>query len=141
LAADLAATVVVFQCPPRFDASEPNISQVRRFFNWAARGRLRLAWEPRHVTWTAELVTSLCRELDLIHAVDPLESPSAYGTPRYFRLHGKSLGGFRYDYDYPYSDAELELIDQKCRGADTYCLFNNMQMAVDAERFERIRTH
>jgi uncharacterized protein YecE (DUF72 family) len=131
----LEATVAVFQCPPSFDASEQNIEQLRHFFHWAPRGNMRFAWEPRHATWTAELVAELCRELGLIHAVDPLEQAAVFGQPQYFRLHGTALGGFRYEYGHPYSDGELATIYDRCLPGPTYCLFNNKEMAIDAERF------
>jgi uncharacterized protein YecE (DUF72 family) len=135
LADALEATVVVFQCPPKFDASDQNIGRLRRFFHWADRHRLRFAWEPRHVTWTRDLVRELCQELDLIHVVDPLEQDDVYGSPRYLRLHGKALGGFRYDYGRVYSDEELAEIYARCQPGPTYCLFNNKQMATDTDRF------
>jgi uncharacterized protein YecE (DUF72 family) len=155
LATALEAPVVVFQCPPSFDASESNVRQFRRFFEWAERGRLRFAWEPRHETWTMELVRELCAWLDLIHVVDPLEqpdvhsfaggsvaaatstpaTPNVYGRPRYLRLHGKALGRFRYDYNGAYTDDELADIKRRCEPGPSYCLFNNKQMAVDTPRF------
>ncbi len=135
LADALEATFVVFQCPPKFDASEENVGRLRRFFQWADRHRLRFAWEPRHATWTRDLVRDLCHELDLIHVVDPLEHDDVYGSPRYLRLHGKALGGFRYDYGRVYSDEELVAIFARCQPGPTYCLFNNKQMATDTERF------
>lgn len=138
LADALAATIVVFQCPPSFAATEENVSQLKRFFHWAPRGRLRFAWEPRHATWTPELAGELCRELDLIHALDPFEQESVFGEPRYYRLHGTATGNFRYDYDHPYSDEELDKLKNLCSGSATYCMFNNKQMAADAERFERL---
>jgi uncharacterized protein YecE (DUF72 family) len=138
LARALEATFVVFQCPPSLDANENNIGQLRRFFEWAERGKLRFAWEPRHATWTVDLVGELCRELDLIHAVDPFEQASAYGDPQYFRLHGKSLGAFRYEYGHEYSDEQLEDLRRMCLVRPTYCLFNNKQMAKDAERFAEL---
>src|SRR5436190_3764738 len=60
LADALVATVVVFQCPPSFAATEANVGQLKRFFHWARRGRLRFAWEPRRNTWTPALVAELC---------------------------------------------------------------------------------
>jgi uncharacterized protein YecE (DUF72 family) len=135
LADALEANVVVFQCPPKFDASDQNVGRLRRFFEWADRHRLRFAWEPRHDSWTRELVRELCQELELIHAVDPLEQDDVYGSPRYLRLHGKALGGFRYDYGRVYSDDELAEIYARCQPGPTYCLFNNKQMASDTERF------
>ena len=135
LATALESTVVVFQCPPSFEATESNVRQMGRFFEWAERGRLRFAWEPRHATWTTDLILDLCAELNLIHVVDPLEQSDVYGQPRYMRLHGKALGRFRYDYDRPYSDEDLAEIKRLCEPGPTYCLFNNKQMAVDTQRF------
>jgi uncharacterized protein YecE (DUF72 family) len=137
LAVALDAIFVVFQCPPSLAASDEIIRQMRAFFHWASRGNLQFAWEPRHASWTPDLIAELCRDLVLVHAVDPFEQASAFGAPRYFRLHGKSLGSYRYDYDYPYSDAELEQLLRMCGAAPTYCMFNNKQMAADAKRFER----
>jgi uncharacterized protein YecE (DUF72 family) len=71
----------------------------------------------------------------LIHVVDPFERPSVVGAPAYYRLHGKSLGAFRYEYGYKYSDEELENLRQCCSTQPSYCLFNNKQMAADAKRF------
>lgn len=139
LANALEATTIVFQCPPSFAASEEHIWQMKAFFEWATRYTFRFAWEPRHVSWTPQIIAQLCQELDLIHAVDPFEQESAAGTPRYFRLHGNALGKFRYDYSYPYSDSELETLLDRCQSAATYCLFNNIQMATDAERFEKLQ--
>jgi uncharacterized protein YecE (DUF72 family) len=135
LANALEAAVVVFQCPPSFDASEENVGRMRSFFQWADRGRLQFAWEPRHATWSRGLVRDLCWELELIHVVDPLEQADVYGSPRYLRLHGKSLGDFRYEYGRTYTDEELADIYERCQPGPTYCLFNNKQMAADAERF------
>jgi uncharacterized protein YecE (DUF72 family) len=134
LAEALEARVVVFQSPPKFDATEENVSQLRCFFHWAERGGLRFAWEPRHGSWTDDLLRELCGELDLIHTVDPLERQSVHGSPNYFRLHGTALGGFRYQYNHPYSDQELGEIGCRCLPGPTYCLLNNIQMAADAPR-------
>jgi uncharacterized protein YecE (DUF72 family) len=134
----LDATVVVFQCPPSFTETDENVTNLRAFFNWAERDDALFAWEPRHATWTPELIAELCSELDLIHAVDPFEQQSAAGSPRYFRLHGKALGNYRYGYNYPYSDNELHQLMHLCSGQPTYCLFNNMQMAADVHRFTEL---
>jgi uncharacterized protein YecE (DUF72 family) len=135
LATALEATVVVFQCPPQFTASEANVAQLRWFFQWAERRGLAFAWEPRHASWTDDLIRELCRSFELIHVVDPLERASVSGEWRYFRLHGRALGHFRYEYRHPYTDEELDLLRERCREAPTYCLFNNAQMAEDIDRF------
>jgi uncharacterized protein YecE (DUF72 family) len=133
-----APRLLCFNAHPAFAATEENVSQLKRFFHWASRGQLRFAWEPRHPTWTPELVGELCREHDLIHAVDPFEQESVFGEPRYYRLHGTATGNFRYEYDHPYSEEELDKLKSLCTGSATYCMFNNKQMATDAERFQNL---
>ena len=133
LARALAAEFVVFQCPPQFLPTEENVANIRRFFTWAQRDRLRFGWEPRHPDWW-ELVAGLCQELDLIHVVDPFYEAPRYGLPHYFRLHGQPRGTYRWEYKYQYSADELAVIARLCRMADTYCLFNNDRMCDDAQR-------
>jgi uncharacterized protein YecE (DUF72 family) len=132
LALALRATVVIFQCPAAYRPTEANLANLRWFFRWARRDRLRFGWEPRGPAWTPDLVAGLCRELDLLHVVDPFQGEATHGTPRYFRLHG--IGG----YEYRYSDAELTRLRQLCTAPLTYCMFNNTQMATDAVRFSTL---
>jgi uncharacterized protein YecE (DUF72 family) len=136
IAVALEAPFVVFQCPPKFDASDEHVTRIKAFFHWIDRGAARLAWEPRHATWTDGLIGELCRELDLIHAVDPLERLTVHGSPAYLRLHGEARGCYRYNYNHPYSDGELATIRKHLPAGLSYLLFNNIQMAADAERFE-----
>jgi uncharacterized protein YecE (DUF72 family) len=98
---------------------------------------LRFGWEPRGPEWTPALVRPLCRELGLIHVVDPLSARSVYGTPRYFRLHGQ-VRDHRIDYQHRYSDAELRTLLSRCTARRTYCLFNNASMYDDARAFQRM---
>ena len=132
------ATWVIFQCPLSFAPSDDNVANVRRFFGWADRENARFGWEPRGAAWTADLVAELCRELDLVHVVDPFENTPAWGAPRYFRLHGRTEQPYHYDYRHVYSDEELDQLVAMCADARTYCLFNNMAMAADAQRFQAL---
>jgi uncharacterized protein YecE (DUF72 family) len=78
-------------------------------------------------------VEDLCRELDLVHVVDPFQHRQLAGSIRYFRLHGK--GGYRYRY----SDGDLAWLKEELEpGMITYFLFNNISMAEDAERLKRL---
>ncbi|MDR7438678.1 MAG: DUF72 domain-containing protein [Armatimonadota bacterium] len=126
----LRARIVVFQCPARFTPDPPHIQNLRSFFTRLDRGGIRCAWEPRGA-WPAELVVQLCRELDLLHCVDPFVTPPGYGHPRYFRLHG------RHGYRYRYTDEDLLALRRMCSGA-TYVLFNNTYMWEDALRFQAL---
>jgi|FaiFalDrversion2_1042247.scaffolds.fasta_scaffold02858_1 uncharacterized protein YecE (DUF72 family) len=134
LAQALDAFAIVFQCPPSFTPSQENVANLRRFFQGLAAGPWLLAWEPRGY-WEPELVAALCRELDLVHVVDPFQGRPLWGECAYFRLHGR--GGYRYRY----SDGELEELLALCRQQlargrqPVYVLFNNTNMGEDAGRF------
>jgi uncharacterized protein YecE (DUF72 family) len=128
IAAALQAKYVVFQCPASFHPSAENKRNLETFFNKVNRGNLRLIWEPRG-PWTRGEVRNLCRELDLIHGVDPFKADPQWGQVRYFRLHG--ITGYRYRF----SGKDLEKLQEKCRGL-TYCFFNNVNMWADALAFQ-----
>src|SRR5687768_7482690 len=67
----LRSTAILFQCPPSFRATEENVAAMRLFFATIVRPvGVRFLWEPRG-PWPDETVLSLCRDLDLTHAVDP----------------------------------------------------------------------
>lgn len=130
LAGILRARIVVFQCPRSFLPTSEHVANLRAFFRRIDRAGLRCAWEPRG-PWPPELVGRLCRELDLIHCVDPFATPSVHGDPRYFRLHGRS--GYRYRY----TDDDLRTLREWCTG-ETYVMFNNVGMWEDALRFRAL---
>ncbi len=125
----LQARIVLFQCPASFTPIPEHIANLRGFFRRAERGGMVFAWEPRG-KWAPELVRKLCRELHLVHAVDPFHDRPVAGGLRYFRLHGRT--GYRYRY----TDADLEELARRCSGRlPAYVLFNNVSMWNDAERF------
>jgi uncharacterized protein YecE (DUF72 family) len=128
----LDAAAIVFQCPASFSPTAPHIRNLRRFFRAiAAEARgIRLCWEPRG-DWDRQTVLELCEELGLTLALDPFHSEPPASGWRYFRLHG--IGGYRYTY----SDDDLRRLRGWCAG-EVYCLFNNMTMADDAQRFQRL---
>lgn len=132
IASILKSPIVVFQCPTQFNPTPQHIANLREFFTQIERGAIRCAWEPRGTDWKVEQVRELCAELDLIHCVDPFLNLPAYGTPRYYRLHGSA------DYTYQFTDADLELIKTFVRDQPVYCLFNNVHMWEDAARFKEL---
>ena len=129
----LCATFVVFQSPQSFSPSKENIANLRRFFERAKRGKFHMGWEPRG-KWSAELIASLCRELDLVPIVDPLSTkPIPVGKLRYFRMHGATGPRHRH------SSEELAHLESLCRGRQaTWCMFNNVAMADDGDRFRKL---
>jgi len=70
VALTLEAPIVVFQCPASFTPTLEHIAHLRTFFERVERAGLLFAWEPRG-NWPEETVAALCRDLDLIHCVDP----------------------------------------------------------------------
>ncbi len=129
----LRATAILFQCPASFRATDENVAAMRRFFAEIERPEgVRLLWEPRG-PWPDELVLGVCRELDLIHAVDPFIRPSLTPAPvTYWRLHGNK------SHYANYTDAELKQIHDwipKDPDIEAYVMFNNVPRAKDIERF------
>ena len=136
----LRATAVLLQCPRSFRATPENAERMRAFFAAVERPRdVRILWEPRG-PWPAELVRDLCRELDLVHVVDPLQTDpwqtdscqTDTVTPErtYYRLHGTS--GMRH----VHTDDELAAVAATLPADGTaYVLFNNLPRIADARRF------
>lgn len=127
IARALKAQVVLFQCPASFTPAPEHQENLRSFFSAIGR-EFRWVWEPRG-EWGEEVVSRLCRELGLVHGVDPfLAHPLSPGV-KYFRLHGGP--GYRHRY----SDEELRALRGMVGEGEAYVLFNNLSMAEDAHRF------
>ena len=140
----LRAKVCVVQTPPSFGFSEENVRNVRDFFGSIDRGGMDIAWEPRG-TWNDHLdvVKELCDSLNLIHAVDIFRrSPVSSHPTCYIRLHG--IGRGEVNYKYKYTDDDLRVLLGKVSDLlssgyrEVYVLFNNVYMADDALRFQRL---
>jgi len=146
----LKASIVIFQCPPSFKPTEENKKNMKKFFSqitkspsphtkkWCGASPVTLIWEPRG-EWKPEEIKELCRELNLIHCTNPLESMPIYGKIGYFRLHGVRVGN-RINYNYEYTDEELKKLIGLCDKKVNYCLFNNLKMYNDALKFQQIVT-
>jgi uncharacterized protein YecE (DUF72 family) len=129
----LAARCVLFQCPASFTPTAEHIGNMQAFFASIKRSsELTFLWEPRG-DWSNELVRELCRELDLVHVVDPFAARTQTPDTCYFRLHGRK--GWRYVYE----DDELEeLLTMLPSDKTSYVLFNNVRMLDDAIRFQEL---
>lgn len=125
----LRATAVLLQCPKSFRPTNENTDRMRAFFDNVERPAGRLLWEPRGV-WPTQLLTDLCRELNLVHVVDPMQTETVTPADTYYRLHGTS--GMRH----VHTDEELRrlraLVVHRHR---PYVMFNNMPRVGDADRF------
>ena len=131
----LRASAVLLQCPRSFRATPENTSRMRAFFAQVVRpDGVRLLWEPRG-PWPPGLVLELCRELDLVHVVDPLVDTTVTPEQTYLRLHGVS--GARH----VHTDAELAAVAAALPDAGTaYVMFNNLPRIGDARRLRAMLT-
>ena len=131
----LNATAILLQCPASFRPNEENIASMRDFLlNVERPDGVRLMWEPRG-PWPDDVVSGLCRELSLIHAVDPFVRPSLTPEPLYWRLHGNRSHWANY------TDDELRQIIQWLPAdptVDAYVLFNNIPRVKDVKRFTEL---
>jgi uncharacterized protein YecE (DUF72 family) len=135
----VSATALLFQCPASFTPEPANVERMRRFFERLERPRARLLWEPRGRAWVAQrdLAAAVCRDLRLVHVVDPFVTPVQKSESVYWRLHGP--GSARASYD----DATLARLDRMLLDADppdaAYVMFNNLPRVGDAKRFVALR--
>ena len=130
----LRATAILLQCPASFRPTEANAAAMRQFFTSSERpAGVHLLWEPRG-PWPDHVVRTLCRELDLLHAVDPFVRPALTPEVVYWRLHGN-----RSHYA-NYTDDELRQIYQWLPqdDRDAYVLFNNIPRVHDIRRFREM---
>jgi uncharacterized protein YecE (DUF72 family) len=128
----LAAKIIIFQCPASFEPDQKNMKNLKQFFSHIKRGEHVLAWEPRG-KWFPKDIESICRELDLIHVVDPFISAQTHGGIIYYRLHGKN--GYRYRY----TRDDLEMLTGFRQGEKIcYVMFNNVYMFENATGFKEL---
>jgi uncharacterized protein YecE (DUF72 family) len=125
----LRATAVLLQCPRSFRPTPQNVERMRTFLTTVPRPLARLLWEPRG-EWPTSLLVELCRDLDLVHVVDPIQTETVTPEQTYYRLHGAT--GPRH----VHSLQELRTVrDLVADRPNPYVLFNNMPRVGDAERF------
>jgi uncharacterized protein YecE (DUF72 family) len=136
IAQALKASVILLQTPGTFVPTADNVANVRQFFRWAPRGSSRLAWEVRG-SWSVSLLAQLCREHQVIHAVDPLKATPVSSALNYFRAHG-AYEGRRIVANHRYADSELKRIKEACDKPVNYVFFSNLTMFEDAKRFAQL---
>ena len=126
----LRAKAILFQCPASFKPTAENVANMRRFFAGIDRlDDVRFLWEPRG-DWPDDLLIELCRDLDLVHTVDPFLRDSVTPELLYWRLHGIG-SAYR-----PYTDEELQSLAARLpEEGEAYVMFNNIPRVGDAKKF------
>ncbi|MDW8011025.1 MAG: DUF72 domain-containing protein, partial [Sulfolobales archaeon] len=140
----LRARVVVVQTPPSFRYSDENFRNAMEFFSVAVRRDFVVGWEPRG-SWLENLqaVRKIVESYsNLIHVVDLFKvKPVVVKGVSYIRLHG--IGEREVNYNYKYTDEDLKTLcgmvgELATSSREVYVMFNNISMAVDAQRFNTI---
>ena len=134
----LGATALLFQCPASFTPTDENVVRMRRFFERIERPHARLLWEPRGAAWVKQrdLALSLCRDLGLVHVVDPFVTAPEPGHPVYWRLHG--IGSARHSYTAGELQQLREMLERAAGTGASYVMFNNLPRVGDAKRFAQL---
>lgn len=127
----LGARIILFQTPPNFKDTPENINNMYSFFRKIERTDLILCWEERS-NFKELRIKKICRDLDLVHTVDPFKKTPLSEKLLYFRLHGR--GGYRYRY----TKKDLEYLKTLVEGKKGYVLFNNVYMWEDALNFQKL---
>lgn len=126
---------LLFQASPKFDCSDINIENLKRFFEYYRHlfESYFIALEVRHPSWSATRIREVFSDIGLIHAVDPfIHGPQVVGDFTYYRMHG-NLKTYRYDY----SREELVKLKGMCKKSG-YVFFNNSHMFKNAREFLEI---
>jgi len=133
----LGCKKILFQCPPSFIPDDQYLHNLYNFFDRIKKDGeyFEFILEVRNPKWDEKIIQKVCRELNLIHCVDPLYQTSHYGDYHYYRLHGLHIGN-RLDYNYTFNDRELENVISKCDKKLNYVMFNNSTMYHDALRLK-----
>ncbi|MDB4907740.1 MAG: hypothetical protein JWO05_2524 [Gemmatimonadetes bacterium] len=131
----LRASAILFQCPASFRSTPENIASMRRFLSAVERpDGVTLLWEPRG-PWPDDVVLNICRELRLVHAVDPFIRPSLTPELLYWRLHGNKSAYASY------TDDELRQLIAWLPAdpaVDAYVMFNEIPRVKDIARFREL---
>lgn len=130
VAVALGARVVVFQSPQGFVPSAGNKRNMEHFFISIERRKLVLGWEPGP-GWEESEVGAICRELNLMHVVDPFKGRAASSGLRYYRLYGRK------GHKYKYTENDLTTLNKLTeKYPNSYFMFCNTHMFDDAIRLK-----
>lgn len=129
----LGSKIILFQCPSTFLPTDGSKDNMRKFFSKINRGNYIFVWEPRG-DWEDKEIKRICKELNLVHCVDPFKGKSVYGDIKYYRLHGIGT------YNYQYGKEELDYLKTMVQKEklETYVMFNNTHMLHDATKFAQL---
>lgn len=126
----LDSKIILFQTPASFAPTPEHNQNLHQFFKQIDRKNYTLVWEPRG-DWKPDQIRNACKDLNLVHCVDPFKQKPTAGKINYFRLHGKP----GYNLKYEYTEQDLKQLKKSCDKPLNYVMFNNMGMNQDAQQF------
>jgi uncharacterized protein YecE (DUF72 family) len=132
----LGAKIYLFQTPGSFRPNVDNITNLYKFFKAVNHGKLTFVWENK-ANWPHDTVIKICKDLNLVHCVDPFKEKSLAGHIRYYRLHG-DYQEKRIVFDYKYTLKELDSILKFADKPLNYFLFDNSTMWADCLQFQNL---
>lgn len=133
----LEASFVVLETPATFYPQADHLRDLYAFAKTAPRpGDAVLAWQPSK-GWQPDLIRRVCRDLRLLHAVDPLAQEPVLGAVQYFRLRGGGPGR-KPSRGHRYTDAELRQVAELARDKPTYAYFGTAEMWNDSRRLAKL---
>jgi uncharacterized protein YecE (DUF72 family) len=109
------AKFVLFETPASFYPDANHLRDMYVFFKEIRRDGLALAWQPRG-TWQEKLRMKVCKDLELIHAYDPLKlsEKAPRASVNYFRIN-----------DLPHGDGALKALRSLCENTPSYVFFTS----------------
>ncbi len=132
----LDARAILFHTPASFTPTQKNRENLIRFFSSIQRGPYRLVWQSEGL-WEDDDVQTLCKDLDLVAAVDPLISTLSAGKTFYFRMPKKTYRKGNYsqeDFYRIYTKGEEWAAGDE---SDGFLVWDSPNAAHDAYRFQQ----
>ncbi|MFA3783982.1 DUF72 domain-containing protein [Melioribacteraceae bacterium 4301-Me] len=134
---ELGCDKILFQTPSSFKPNGTNMKNITTFFDSIGnKNKFTFIWEVRG-NWNNNEIKEICKELNLIHCIDPLSpqlNKPVHGKFNYYRIHG-SYEGKRINYNHKLNIYELNKIYNACDKEINYVMFNNSFMFDDASAF------
>jgi len=142
----LNADAIVFETPPDFTPSEPNVSNAMSFFGRIDTDECATAWEIRGKSWLAaearKRLLKILSDFDITHCVDLSQDDPVYtGKLVYSRLFGPLKEKAMHN-KYEFDDSELTNVNTKAqahstKGKKVALSFHGIRMYHDAARLKK----
>lgn len=137
IARALKAGFILLETPKLFYPQADRLRDLYAFARSCDRADAVLAWQPAG-HWEGGLVQRICRDLRLVHVVDPLARPPEAGGVNYFRLRGGGPGR-KPSRGHRYHEAELKAVAEASGSKPTYAYFLTADGWDDARRLKRLQ--